>query len=47
VADVRDGVTAEQFSRRLKIAETKLKEKELNIKEKDMELRRGSNNQTQ
>ena len=42
VADVRDGVTAEQFSRRLKIAETKLKEKELNIKEKDIELRRGS-----
>ena len=39
VADVRDGVTAEQFNRRLKVAETKLKERELNIKEKDIDLK--------
>ncbi len=40
VADVRDGVTEKEFSRRLRIAETKLKEKEINIKEKDIDLRR-------
>ena len=40
VADVRDGVTEAQFSRRLKVAETKLKERDLNIREKDIDLRR-------
>ena len=40
VADVRDGVTAEQFNRRLKVAETKLKERELNIREKDIDLKK-------
>jgi hypothetical protein len=38
VADVRDGVTEKEFSRRLKIAETKLKERDLNIKEKSIDL---------
>ena len=47
VADVRDGVTAEQFNRRLKVAETKLKEKELNIKEKDIDLRRQNEREAQ
>ena len=40
VADIKDGVTADQFNRRLKVAETKLKEKELNIREKDIDMRR-------
>jgi hypothetical protein len=40
VADVRDGVTEQQFNRRLKIAEVKLKEKGLNLKEKDLEDRK-------
>ena len=40
VADVRDGVTAQEFDKRLKIAETKLKEKALNIQEQDLQLRR-------
>ena len=38
VADVRDGVTEAEFSRRLKIAETRLKEKDLNIKEKKVDM---------
>lgn len=33
VADVRDGVTEQEFQRRLKIAETKLSERKLNIEE--------------
>ena len=40
VADVRDGVTAEQFNRRLKVAETKLKERDLNIREKAIDVQR-------
>jgi hypothetical protein len=40
VADVRDGVTEQEFSRRLKIAETKLKERDLNIKEKAIDVQR-------
>ena len=40
VADVRDGVTEQEFARRLKIADTKLKEKELNIKEKSVDIQR-------
>jgi hypothetical protein len=47
VADVRDGVTEQEFSRRLRIAETKLKEKELNIKEKDIDLRRKNEKEAQ
>jgi hypothetical protein len=39
VADIRDGVSEQEFSRRLRIAETKLKEKDLNIKEKGMDLK--------
>lgn len=39
VADVRDGVTEKEFQRRLRIAETKLKEKDLNIKEKAIDLK--------
>jgi hypothetical protein len=38
VADVRDGVTKEQFSQRLRIAETRLKERDLNIKEKKIDV---------
>ena len=38
VADIREKVTAAQFSRRLQIAETKLKEKDINIKEKKINL---------
>jgi hypothetical protein len=37
VADVRDGVDAAQFQRRLDIANTRLKEKDLNIKEKKVD----------
>jgi hypothetical protein len=47
VADIRDGVTAEQFNRRLKVAETKLRERELNIKEKDIDLRRKNEKEAQ
>jgi hypothetical protein len=47
VADIRDGVTAEQFNRRLKVAETKLKERELNIREKDIDLRRKNEKEAQ
>ncbi len=38
VADVRENVTAEQFNRRLKVAETKLAERKLNIEEKKIDL---------
>jgi hypothetical protein len=38
VADVRDGVDAAQFQRRLDIANTRLKEKDLNIKEKKVDI---------
>ena len=38
VADVRDGVSEQEFSRRLKIADTKLRERDLNIKEKKVDL---------
>ena len=47
VADVRDGVTEKEFSRRLRIAETKLKEKELNIKELDIRERRKNEKEAQ
>ncbi len=40
VADVRAGVETEDFTRRLKIAETKLKEKQLNIQEQDLRMKR-------
>ena len=40
VADVRDGVTERDFQRRLKIAETQLKERDLNIKEKHIDQQR-------
>lgn len=36
VSDVREGVSEQEFQRRLQIANTKLKEKDLNIKEKNM-----------
>jgi len=42
VADVRDGVTEREFSQRLKIAETKLKERDLNIREKDIDLKKAN-----
>ena len=35
----------QEFTRRLKIAETKLKEKDLNIKEQDMKMRRENEKQ--
>jgi hypothetical protein len=38
VADVRDGVSEQEFQRRLSIAETRLKEKGLNIQEKKVDL---------
>jgi hypothetical protein len=38
VADVRDGVTEQEFQRRLAVANTRLKEKDLNIKEKKVDL---------
>jgi hypothetical protein len=47
VADVRDGVTEKEFQRRLKIAETRLKEKELNIKEMDIKERRKNEKEAQ
>ena len=39
VSDIRDGVTEREFQQRLRIAETKLKEKDLNIKEKAIDLK--------
>ena len=38
VADVRDGVTEQEFQRRLAVANTRLKEKDLNIKEKKVDM---------
>jgi hypothetical protein len=38
VADVRDGVTEQEFQRRLAVANTRLKEKDLNIKEKKVDI---------
>ena len=40
VSDVRDGVTEQEFQRRLQIAQTKLKERDLNIKEKQVDVNR-------
>jgi len=44
VADVREKVTEAQFSRRLRIADVKLREKDLNLKDEDLKEKRASRN---